>query len=270
MVGRKQERIKIEILLKSKKSEFLAVTGRRRVGKTFLIDSLLQSHYCFQMTGIQNGNMNAQLVNFHTKLTERWRGNPFGIPTNWQQAFLQLKTYLKTLDRGEKRVLFIDELPWVATARSGFLQMLAHFWNDYLSKEKHFILAVCGSATSWISQKIINDKGGLHNRVSEVIHLLPFSISETNEFLKSKGIHFTDQVLTKIYMTLGGIPFYLENLRKGESFASAIERMCFATNGLLYSEYNNLYHALFNNANIHFFHLNRFETHIVVLYLGSS
>lgn len=251
MIGRKQEIRKINFLLNSNRSEFLAVTGRRRVGKTFLVDSLLREYYCFSMTGIQNSNMTAQLINFGVKLAEYQETYSPTTPKNWQFAFLELKQYLKTLDKNQKQVIFIDELPWVSTPRSGFIQMLAHLWNDYLSKETHFILVICGSATSWITKKIINDAGGLHNRVTEIIHLHPFSLSETNAFLQSKGLRFTHQEIAKIYMTLGGIPFYLENLRRGESFAVAIERICFSPRGLLRNEYNNLYQALFNHSDIH-------------------
>ena len=251
MIGRKDEIKKIELLLESKRSEFLAVTGRRRVGKTYLIDTLLRPHYCFSMTGIQKGNTAAQLVNFGVKLSEYDGTFDPTTPENWQMAFMQLKAYLKTLDRSKKQVIFIDELPWVYTPRSGFIQLLAHFWNDYLSKESHFILVICGSATSWINKKIINDPGGLHNRVTENIHLYPFTLSETHAFLKEKGLRLTPQEATKTYMALGGIPYYLENLRKGESFAVAIERMCFSPTGLLRNEYNNLYQALFKNADLH-------------------
>jgi predicted AAA+ superfamily ATPase len=249
MVGRKSEKAIIESLLKSQKSEFLAVTGRRRVGKTYLIDTLLGDYYCFSMTGIQNAKTSAQLVNFGIKLSDYT--NVSCSPKDWQEAFHQLKIYLRKLDKEKKQVIFIDELPWIATARSGFVQMLAHFWNDYLSKQDNFILVICGSATSWITQKIINDKGGLHNRVSEIIHLYPFSISETNDFLKSKGLHFTNQEITRIYMALGGIPFYLDKLNKGESFAAAVKRICFSKSGILRNEYDNLYKALFNNASLH-------------------
>lgn len=251
MIGRKAEIQKIEMLLASERSEFLAVTGRRRVGKTFLVDTLLSSRYCFNLTGIQNGNTQQQLINFGIKLSEYDGTFSPKTPQNWQMAFLHLKAHLKTLDTIEKHVIFIDELPWVATARSGFTQMLAHFWNDYLSKEKHFVLVICGSATSWITQKIINDKGGLHNRVTEIIHLKPFTLAETAEFLESKYLRLTPQEVTKVYMALGGIPFYLENLRKGESFATAIERICFSPQGILRNEYQNLYQALFNHADIH-------------------
>ena len=193
MIGRQEEIKKINRLLTSERSEFLAVTGRRRVGKTFLIDTILSPYYCFSMTGIQNGDLSTQLVNFGVKLSEYNQSYTPQTPKNWQNAFLQLKAYLKTLDTTKKHVLFIDELPWVATVRSGFVQLLAHFWNDYLSKEKHFILVICGSATSWITKKVINDPGGLHNRVTEIIHLHPFTLSETKLFLSSKGLHFSSQ-----------------------------------------------------------------------------
>ena len=251
MIGRKKEIEKIERLLSSGRSEFLAVTGRRRVGKTFLVDTMLKKYYCFSMTGIQNGSMATQLFNFGIKLAEYDETSSPQNPENWQTAFSQLKGYLRTLPRDRKQVIFLDELPWIETPKSGFVQMLAHFWNDYLSKEPHFILVICGSATSWIIKKVINDAGGLHNRITENIHLHPFTLAETHAFLLEKGLSFSMQELTKVYMALGGIPFYLENLRKGESFSTAIERLCFAPTGILHNEYHNLYQALFNNAEIH-------------------
>lgn len=251
MIGRKKEIARINQLLSSKRSEFLTITGRRRVGKTFLIDNALREYYCFSLTGIQKGSLAEQLVNFGVKLGEYSGSGPNSAPESWQHAFLQLKTYLKTLDREKKQVIFIDELPWISTPRSGFVQMLAHLWNDYLSKESNFILVICGSATSWITKNIINDPGGLHNRVTEVIHLNPFTIAETNEFLKSKGLKMSNQETARIYMALGGIPFYLDSIQKGESFSIAIERICFSPTGLLKHEYDNLYKALFRQADIY-------------------
>ena len=251
MIGRKIETQKIERLQNSERSEFLAVTGRRRVGKTYLVDTLLKNDYCFSITGIQNGTMATQLVNFTVKLSEYDGTYAPKAVENWQMAFLQLKNYLKTLDTGKKQVIFIDELPWMDTPKSGLVQILAHLWNDYLSKEAHFILVICGSATSWIRKKIINDAGGLHNRITENIHLYPFSLSETRDFFSNKGLQLSLNDLTKIYMTLGGVPFYLENIRKGESFAVAIERLCFSPTGILHNEYKNLFQALFKNSTFH-------------------
>ncbi len=251
MIGREEQIRKMKALLSSGKSEFLAVTGRRRVGKTYLVENVYKNKICFSITGIQNGSMDEQLLNFSIKLSE-YSKIPILTPAkNWQEAFFQLKTYLSTLDKRSKKVIFFDELPWMYTPKSKFIQMLAHFWNDYLSKEKHFVLVICGSATSWLTKKIVKDKGGLHNRISELIKLRPFTLYETKAFLKSIKVKLTDQEISKIYMAMGGIPYYLEKIRKGESAAVAIERLCFSDSGNLKYEYDNLYKALFKNAEVH-------------------
>ncbi len=221
------------------------------MGKTFLIDSYFTKNMCFRITGIQNANKQEQLNNFAIKLSEFTKIPTIVKPKNWQEAFLQLKTYLSTLNKRNKKVIFIDELPWLATERSGFLQFLAHLWNDYLSKEQHFILVVCGSASSWLTKNIINDKGGLHNRLTDTISLKPFSLSETREFLHSLRLKLNNQEIAKLYMTFGGVPYYLEQIRKGESASVAIERICFSDKGILKNEYDNLYKALFKNAQNH-------------------
>ncbi len=238
--------------IKAKRSSFVAITGRRRVGKTFLIREVYQNNMCFMVTGIQNAEVQMQINNFVYKIKEyNKEALILGTIDTWQQVFFLLKSYLKSLPKNKKQVIFIDELPWMATAKSGFIQQLAHLWNDYLSMEKHFILVVCGSATSWITQKIINDKGGFHNRVTLPLHLKPFTLSETKKFLESKNLSFTNTGIAEIYMTFGGLPYYLEQIKKGESPMKVIERLCFSETGILKYEYNNLYKALFNNWENH-------------------
>ena len=253
MVNGRLEQVKVmQEDMKTKKSSFVAITGRRRVGKTFLIREVYQDNMCFMVTGIQNAEVQLQINNFVNKIAEYNNGTLIlGTISNWQQVFFLLKTYLKSLPKNKKQVIFIDELPWMATAKSGFIQLLAHLWNDYLSKEKHFILVVCGSATSWITQKIINDKGGFHNRVTLPLHLKPFTLAETKQFLDFKKMSFTNTGIATIYMTLGGLPYYLEQIKRGESPTKAIERLCFSETGILKNEYNNLYKALFNNWENH-------------------
>ncbi len=252
MTGRTEQTKVMLQALRQKKSSFIAVTGRRRVGKTYIIRELYAQHFCFSVTGIQEANLQTQINNFVQKIAEYSGGFPMiGTINNWQEVFVLLKNYLKTLPKNKKQVIFIDELPWISSAKSGFIQLLAHLWNDYLSQEKHFILVVCGSATSWITQKIINDKGGFHNRVNIPIHLKPFTLGETKQFLKSKNIQFTDTGIAEIYMNLGGLPYYLEQLIKGESPTKAIERLCFEQAGILKYEYDNLYKALFENWEYH-------------------
>lgn len=251
MVGRKEQIDTMTELLDLQKSYFVAVTGRRRVGKTYLIDQVYKDHICFGVTGIQDGEQKVQIANFVQKLAEYSNIPIVTIPQNWQQVFILLKKYLEGLPKNKKQVIFIDELPWMATIRSGFIQMFAHLWNDYISKEKHFIVVICGSATSWINKKIIGDKGGFHNRISHHIHLPPFTLEETRTFLKSRKIKLVDTEIAELYMALGGIPYYLELIRKGESVTEAIDRLCFAAGGLLKTEYNHLYKALFDQSANH-------------------
>ncbi len=251
IVGRKEQLKTIDEVLQSDRSAMMAVTGRRRVGKTFLVDQAFKDQICFRMTGIQNGSMKEQLFHFSEKLRE-YSQSPISIQaTNWQEAMMLLKQYLKSLNLKRKKVIFFDEVPWIHTARSGFLEKLAHLWNDFLSKEKNFILVLCGSATSWLQRRIINATGGLHNRITHVLRLQPFTLGETKIFLKKRGIKLSDQDLTRVYMAMGGVPLYLEHIRKGESATVAIERLCFKEEGILRNEYDHLYKALFSNAQDH-------------------
>ena len=250
-IGREAQIKVMKSLYALDKSYFLALTGRRRVGKTFLIDQVYRDRMCFRVTGIQDGNIETQIINFVQKIAEYSHIPIVSIPDNWQQVFILFKTYLKSLPKHKKHIIFIDELPWMATARSGFIQLLAHLWNDYISKQKHFTLVICGSATSWITKKIINDKGGFHNRLTHIITLKPFTLKETKEFLLSKKIKLTDHAIAELYMVMGGIPYYLENIKKSESPTVAIDRMCFSETGILRYEYDNLYKALFHNASNH-------------------
>lgn len=251
MIGRVQQIKQMEKLLSKRSSSFVAVTGRRRVGKTYLIDEVYKSYYCLSVTGIQDADTKTQIRNFTEKIVEYSKQPIVTIPQNWQEVFLLLKQYLQTLPKRKKQVIFIDELPWIATKRSGFIQLLAHLWNDYLSKEKHFILVICGSASSWISKKIVNDKGGFHNRLTTQIQLKPFTLSETKAFLKSKSVKLTDQAISELYMVIGGIPYYLEQVEKGKSVQQIIGQLCFSENGRLKYEYRNLYRALFEHPENH-------------------
>lgn len=252
MIGRIEQTKAMEKSITAKRSAFVAITGRRRVGKTFLIRQVYEKNFCFTVTGIQNTAVQTQINNFLNKLKEYSPKQPIvGKINSWQDVFILFKKYLESLSKTKKQVIFIDELPWMATAKSGFIQLLAHLWNDYLSKEKHFVLVICGSATSWITQKIINDKGGFHNRVTLPLHLKPFTIAETKQFLLSKNINHTPTGIAEIYMIMGGLPYYLEQIEKGESVSKTIERLFFSETGILKNEFQNLYKALFNNWENH-------------------
>jgi AAA+ ATPase superfamily predicted ATPase len=248
MIGRQKE---IDILAKtyaSQKPELVAVFGRRRVGKTYLIGSFFEGKIDFELTGLKDGTKEQQLRNFAYSLKDAQNSaNLPPPPIDWLEAFHQLKTYLESLDDTERRkVVFIDELPWIAAGKSDFLTGLSYFWNSYASKT-NIVVVICGSATAWMIQKIINDKGGLHNRVTRRIHLQPFTLAETEAYFQEKHITFDRYQLLLLYMTMGGIPHYLEQVEGGKSAIQNIENICFHPQGLLRTEFDNLYSSLFTN-----------------------
>ncbi|NRB52737.1 MAG: ATP-binding protein [Saprospiraceae bacterium] len=247
MIGRTKE---LEILKKamaSKKPELIAVIGRRRVGKTYLIRSFFKDRMNFEMVGLKDGNLEQQLRNFTYSLKEAKRQfDPIEtIPKDWLAAFHELKLYLEALGEPEKKkVVFIDELPWVATAKSDFLTGFSYFWNSFASRS-NIVVVICGSATAWMIKKIINDKGGLHNRVTRKISLQPFSLSETEAYFEYRNITFDRYQLLQLYMTMGGIPHYLDQVEGGKTAVQNIDEICFDPQGLLRTEFDNLYSSLF-------------------------
>jgi uncharacterized protein len=250
IVGRHRE---IEILNKyysSSNSEFVAVYGRRRVGKTFLIRTVFDQKFTFQLTGIGNATLKQQLTNFHLSIQKQNPTTTFLPATSWIDAFQQLISCLEK-SSCNKKVVFFDELPWFDTAGSGFIQALEHFWNSWASARTDILLITCGSAASWMINKLINNKGGLHNRVTGRMKLLPFSLGECEEFLNSKKTVLDRYQLVQLYMVLGGIPFYWDEVQPGLSAAQNIENICFAENGLLRNEFNNLYSSLFSKSERH-------------------
>ncbi|MFK7832007.1 MAG: ATP-binding protein [Winogradskyella sp.] len=251
MVGREKERQIMHNLLQSKEAELLALIGRRRIGKTYLIRETYKAHLQFEITGIQDAHLNQQLQNFSTQLTDYSKSPiPLQTPSSWPDAFTQLKIYLEQLPSSKKTVLFFDELPWLASQRSGFLQAFAHFWNNWASKQP-IIIVICGSAASWMIDHVVNHKGGLHNRITKLIKLQQFSLKETEAYLISRAIKLSRYQITQIYMVMGGIPHYLKGIQSGLSAAQNIDNMCFQNHGLLKNEFSNLYAALFKNADNH-------------------
>jgi AAA+ ATPase superfamily predicted ATPase len=251
MAGRVEEAAQMRQLLGSNKSEFLAIYGRRRVGKTFLIRNVYKADIVFQMTGIAGADMSQQLTNFFSALQLANPANSnAAIPENWFKAFEQLRDLLER-SKKQKKVVFFDELPWIDTPRSNFLSGLEHFWNSWASSRDDIILVVCGSATSWMLSKLINNKGGLHNRVTQRIRLLPFDLRETEAYFSTKNIVLDRYQIVQLYMAMGGIPFYLNEIMPGRSAFQEIERLCFMKGGILVNEYDNLYRSLFSGADRH-------------------
>lgn len=251
IIGRTKELDAFITLESSSKSEFVAVYGRRRVGKTYLIRNALKNNFTFQLTGLANASMKQQLANFNVAITKFSKAKKApDLPTTWFEAFRQLIELLEK-NKASKKVIFIDELPWLDTPKSGFISALEHFWNDWASARKDILLIVCGSAASWMISKLINNKGGLHNRVTHKMKIEPFTLSECESFLQSNHVNWNRHQIIETYMTMGGIPFYLEAIKPTLSAAQNINNLCFTENGLLNDEFNNLYASLFKYSNNH-------------------
>ena len=252
LIGRKKERESLLNKFVSPKSELVAVLGRRRVGKTYLIREVFQKEMFFQFTGLYRSNMSAQLNRF-THALELIQKNkiPIATPSDWFIAFDILATMISKSRSKKKKVIFLDEFPWMATNRSQFLTAFTDFWNSFASNRKDLMIIICVSSASWMINKVLRNKGGLHNRVTERIILEPFSLSETASFLKKKNIKMDRYNITQLYMAIGGIPFYLEQINMGESASQAMDRLCFQKGSILQLEYKELFSSLFTNSSKH-------------------
>jgi AAA+ ATPase superfamily predicted ATPase len=252
IIGREYEISILERLLHSKDAELLAIYGRRRVGKTFLIRSYYKQHLVFSCTGQHNGKTRDQLINFAEQLNLHFpERKTILAPATWQEAFSVLRECLDTLKNDKKKVIFFDELPWLDSRKSGFLSAFGYFWNTYVDRRSDILAVICGSAASWIIDKVVNNKGGLHNRITQRIRLLPFTLHETQAYLHQRDINLDHYQILQLYMVMGGVPAYLTAVQRGLSAEQNIKNCCFSKDGALTNEFKNLYDALFNNPNNH-------------------
>jgi len=250
IIGRIEEIQRLSDYVDSDKAEFLVVYGRRRVGKTFLIKQFFKEKFTFYFSGAENASKQQQLFNFSVALN-KYSGMEFPPVDSWQKAFVQLENYLQGVKTRGRKVIFIDELPWLDNAKSGFLSAFEYFWNTYASSKKEIFLVACGSATSWITNKIIRNRGGLHNRVTRQIRLQPFTLNETEQFLKSKKIILSRFQIAECYMIMGGIPYYLEQLEKQYGLEQNVDNLFFKKTGILRDEFSKMYSSLFKSPEKH-------------------
>lgn len=252
IIGRKYEVARLKKSLASNQSELVAVFGRRRIGKTFLIRNVCQAYLKFEVTGLYNGTPEQQIDIFFeqlkkvsNKITEDDR------PKNWKAAFELLKLYLNSLRTKQKKVIFIDEMPWLDTHKSDFKSYFGHFWNTYCEKRSDLLVILCGSAASYMVQNIISDKGSLHARLTYKLQLNPFTLAETQAFLLHKNITWGHYHILHLYIALGGIPHYLNKVKKGQSVVQTIQRLCFNPNGDLVNEFDEVFKSLFHKSSAH-------------------
>lgn len=250
IIGREYEQHIINGYLESNKAELIAVYGRRRVGKTFLVKSLFNNQFDFAFTGLYDVTRAVHLAQFK-KYLERYSGQRVKRPKDWFEAFDALSTYLDSLHK-ERIVVFLDEIPWMDTPKSNFLAAFGQFWNDWASQKNNLKLFVCGSATTWMLSKFIGDKGGIYGRVCRPIWLAPFSLGETEQFLQRvKGIEMSRHQLVKTYMVFGGIPYYLDMLVRDTPLDVCIDDLFFRAGAPLRGEFDFLFRSLFNESKLY-------------------
>lgn len=245
MVGRSREINELNRLYESDESEFIAVYGRRRVGKTYLVRETFADRFAFYHTGLPNATKRQQLAHFKETLSGAgFRGK---TPRDWFAAFHALQDVVaKSVLR--RKIVFIDELPWMDTAKSEFPLALETFWNEWASARKDVVLIVCGSAAAWMVKNLFRNRGGLHNRVTARICLQPFTLGECEVFANERGLGMSRTDIAECYMAFGGIPYYWRYLARGMSLAQNIDRLCFAIDAPLKHEFDELYSSLFRDA----------------------
>lgn len=252
MIGRAREIKDLNRLYDSGRAELVAVYGRRRVGKTFLIDESFSGRITFRHAGLspsdedKKGLLQAQLNHFYNSLNLHGM-DPCEKPKNWLDAFLLLEKFLQKIDDGSRQLVFLDELPWLDSPRSGFLRAFEGFWNTWGCHRKNLMVIICGSANSWVMDKLINNHGGLYGRVTYEIKLAPFTLHECEEFYRDRQVQFSRYDITQSYMIFGGIPYYLGYIDKGESLAQNVDRLFFSRNGVLKNEFDRLFESVFTN-----------------------
>ena len=245
MIGRTKEIEELNRLYESDESEFVAVYGRRRVGKTYLVRETFSDRFAFHHTGLPNATKHQQLVHFKESLAAA--GARVKTPRNWFEAFHVLREVVAR-SAFRRKVVFIDELPWMDTAKSDFLMALETFWNEWASARKDVVLIVCGSAAAWMVKNLFRNRGGLHNRVTARICLQPFMLGECEMFATDRGLGMSRADIAECYMALGGIPYYWRYLARGMSLAQNLDRLCFAVDAPLKGEFDELYSSLFRDA----------------------
>lgn len=246
IIGRNSEKIILKDCLDSNRPEFVAVYGRRRIGKTFLIKQFFKNKFDFYLTGVYESNLSESLALFNSQLS-KYSGKEWPMAKNWMQAFGQLEKYLSSLKK-KKIVVFIDELPWLDTPRSRFIRALEFFWNSWGDSQNNLKFIVCGSATTWMTDKLLGDKGGLHNRVTRRIYLAPFNLHDTESLLRANGVKWNRHQIVECYMIVGGTPFYLAKMDKKQSLSQNVDRLFFHHEGELRDEYEFLFRSLFKDS----------------------
>lgn len=251
IIGRDVEIGRLNAIAESSHAEFLALFGRRRVGKTFLINQVFNDRFAFKMTGVIEGSLKDQFTAFSDAMEEYGYGLP-QMPQDWMSAFVMLKNALKTVVKnGERCIIFIDELPALDAENSNVAGAIGYFWNSWASLQDNVLLIICGSATSWMITHVIDSKGGLHDRLTEEMPIHPFTLREVEEYFGAHQFAWNRQMTLQSYMVFGGIPYYLSLLDKNESLTQNIDRLFFSKETKMRREFRRLFNTLYKNPERH-------------------
>lgn len=248
IIGRKFEYQQLKECVNSERSEFVIICGRRRVGKTFMVRSFFNDKYDFQFTGTRNMPVKVQLAKFSEALQKYSKSTFAPILKDWYDAFHHLQLVLEEKPKKKRKIIFIDEMPWIDSPKSVFVNALEHFWNSWALMRDDIVLVACGSATSWMNDKLIDNQGGLYNRITRKIILHSFTLAECQEYLKNKNCNWNAYQIIQSYMILGGVPFYYSLLNPKMSLVQNVDYLFFNGGGILNGEFDELYHALFSNS----------------------
>lgn len=248
IIGREQEMAALQRSMDSNRSEFVIVYGRRRVGKTYLVDNFFNYKYDFSFVGGHRLAKPKQLRNFAKALKKYANLQRQPKFSDWDDAFDALEEYLEGLGEDKRKVIFIDEMPWIDTPQSDFIDALESFWNGWAARRQDIVFVASGSSTSWMMDKLVENQGGLHGRITNNIYVRPFTLHEVEKYMESRGVHWDRYQLLQTYMIIGGIPFYYSLLNIQESLVQNVDRLFFRKNGELRTEFDELYSALFSNT----------------------
>ena len=249
IIGRAHEIEMLDRCYNSHRAEFVVISGRRRIGKTYLINALYGEQFAFSYVGGHNLSIRQQLRKFALALSS-FSHQEVQAFSDWFEAFEALQTYLSKLPHkeGKRKLVFLDEMPWIDNKTSDFVAALEYFWNSWGALQDDLMFIASGSATSWLNDKLTENKGGLHARITKQIVLTPFTLKETEQYLDFIGADWDRYQIIQAYMVLGGIPFYLSLIDSQLSMAQNIDQLFFSPSAQMQLEFDELYYALFSGA----------------------
>ena len=250
IIGRKEEIRKLQKCYDSNRAQLVIVYGRRRVGKTYLVSELFKGCFALRLTGAYNQSKEVQLEHFADDLRHVYKSD-LVTPASWKEAFGMLRSFIESRPMEERQLIFIDEIPWMDSPKSDFLPSFEYFWNSFGAQQSNLMMIVCGSATAWMTENFADNPGGLFNRHAMRLYLRPFTLSETEEYLKSRHIEWSRYDIVECYMTMGGIPFYLSQLDEDLTYSANIDNLFFRQKGALWDEFQHLYRTLFRNSDLY-------------------